>query len=189
MRWENVQASLKRYFIVGFLILIVFGSNFVFSNGNTKFAEGSGEGETLFNSNCISCHSIGGGNGIGPDLINAATNRDKEWLTQMIKDPKALIDSGDEIANQLVKEYGMVMPTIELSDTEIASIVTYLETISAQGTESTQDRASSAGASEDTNTEFTTFAFALFGFIGAMLLFVIIGIVWRGRLREIRKSL
>ena len=37
-------------------------------------------GEHLFRSRCISCHSIGKGDGIGPDLLDIPTIRDRDWL-------------------------------------------------------------------------------------------------------------
>ncbi len=180
-----MQARVKRYVIVTVFGLLVFGFSMVVSNGSIKFAEGGGEGEKLFQANCISCHSIGGGNGVGPDLKGVAKIRDKEWLNKMIRDPKALVDSGDQTVTKLVDEYGMVMPKVNLSDAEITAIVTYLETQSAQGTGASNDAQSPQGVSK----QLTASTFALYGFLGALILFAIMAVVGRGRLRGVRKNI
>lgn len=65
-----------------------------------------------FRQNCASCHTIGGGRLTGPDLAGVAGRRDRPWLTRYLIDPKAVIDSGDPYAKQLLDEAGgVVMPT------------------------------------------------------------------------------
>jgi len=66
-----------------------------------------------FRSNCMSCHTIGGGRLTGPDLKNVVERKDRAWLTQFIQDPKSVIDAGDPYAQELVKAArGVVMPTL-----------------------------------------------------------------------------
>lgn len=66
-----------------------------------------------FRTNCMSCHTIGGGRLTGPDLKNVTQRRDKAWLTQFMVDPKAMIDGGDPYAVELVRAArGVVMPTL-----------------------------------------------------------------------------
>jgi mono/diheme cytochrome c family protein len=66
-----------------------------------------------FRTNCMSCHTIGGGRLTGPDLKNVTQRKDKAWLTQFMMDPKAMIDGGDPYATELVRAArGVVMPTL-----------------------------------------------------------------------------
>ncbi len=68
---------------------------------------------TFFKQNCTSCHTIGGGRLIGPDLKDVTTRKDRAWLIQFLQNPKAMIDSGDPYATKLQQEArGVVMPNI-----------------------------------------------------------------------------
>jgi cytochrome c2 len=66
-----------------------------------------------FKQNCSSCHTIGGGRLVGPDLKDVADRRERAWLTRFIVDPNGVIDSGDAIAAKLLEEArGVRMPPI-----------------------------------------------------------------------------
>lgn len=58
----------------------------------------------FFRQNCMSCHTIGGGRLTGPDLKGAHERADEAWLADFILDPKAVIDSGDPYAAELLRE-------------------------------------------------------------------------------------
>src|SRR5215470_6347734 len=67
----------------------------------------------FFKQNCTSCHTVGGGRLVGPDLKDVATRKDRQWLVQFLQSPKAMIDSGDPYAAKLQQEArGVVMPNI-----------------------------------------------------------------------------
>ena len=67
--------------------------------------------DEYFKQNCTSCHTIGGGRLVGPDLKNVESRRDRAWLTAFILDPQRVIDSGDAYATQILKEArGVAMP-------------------------------------------------------------------------------
>ena len=69
--------------------------------------------EDFFRQNCASCHTIGGGRLTGPDLKNVSERQDREWLVRFIKDPQAIINSGDPYALKLLEEARQVMmPTL-----------------------------------------------------------------------------
>lgn len=66
-----------------------------------------------FRQHCFSCHTIGGGNLTGPDLKDVTQRQDRDWLIRFIMDPRAVIDSGDPYAQDLLQQArGVVMPTI-----------------------------------------------------------------------------
>ncbi len=67
----------------------------------------------FFKQNCTGCHTIGGGRLVGPDLKGVTTQQTREWLLKFLRDPKAMIDSGDLIAKKLQEEaHGLIMPTL-----------------------------------------------------------------------------
>jgi len=66
-----------------------------------------------FRLNCTSCHTIGGGRLVGPDLLHVTERKDRAWLARFIADPKSVIDSGDAYALKLLDESrGVLMATV-----------------------------------------------------------------------------
>ncbi|MDP2731195.1 MAG: c-type cytochrome [Dehalococcoidales bacterium] len=106
---------------------------FMVTDGATRAAEADGQGQLIFEQKCQGCHSIGGGRMVGPDLKDVSSRRDRDWLISFITSPDTLIAQGDEIASQLVQEYGMEMPNMGLSKEEATAVLAYIETQSAAG--------------------------------------------------------
>jgi len=66
---------------------------------------------------CVSCHTIGGGPLIGPDLKGVEERKDRKWLTEFLMDPPAMIAGGDPYALKIQQESrGMVMPKVDGMD-------------------------------------------------------------------------
>ncbi|HSE50130.1 MAG TPA: cytochrome c [Terriglobales bacterium] len=64
-----------------------------------------------FKTNCMSCHTVGGGRLAGPDLKDVTQRRDKAWLVQWMQSPRAVLDSGDAYAQKMLQDSrGVVMP-------------------------------------------------------------------------------
>lgn len=90
-------------------------------------------GQTVFNQQCSSCHTIGGGKKVGPDLKGVTSQRPHDWLVSFIVDPQKVVSSGDPVATQLVSEYGgMVMPTLGISQSQAESLLAYIQQQSGQ---------------------------------------------------------
>lgn len=67
----------------------------------------------VFRKNCISCHTIGGGRLVGPDLKDVEQRKDRAWLESFIFNPKAKLDAGDPYVMKLKEEArGAIMPPI-----------------------------------------------------------------------------
>lgn len=93
----------------GFLACLIL---FFFGRFSTA-AVSQAEAEAYFRRNCMSCHTIGGGSLTGPDLKNVADRKEREWLARFIRNPKAVIESGDPYARQLFEDArGVMMPTL-----------------------------------------------------------------------------
>lgn len=94
------------------------------------FSAGAGaadeDGQAIFDQQCAGCHTIGGGKLTGPDLQGLADRREQAWVERFIREPDKVIASGDPIAKQLVKEYGLAMPNLGVSDTQLAALVAFL---------------------------------------------------------------
>lgn len=85
------------------------------------------EGEALFQQYCAGCHTIGGGDLAGPDLLGVAQKRDPEWLEHWLAEPDRMIADGDPIALQLLAQYNNIpMPNQNLSLQEIDALLAYL---------------------------------------------------------------
>ncbi|MBT4496319.1 MAG: cytochrome c [Gemmatimonadetes bacterium] len=59
---------------------------------------------TYFKQNCLSCHTIGGGRLLGPDLKNLHERQNREWLVDWLLDPEGVLKSGDPYAVKMQKE-------------------------------------------------------------------------------------
>lgn len=111
--------------------------------------QAGGPGETTFQTKCAACHTIGGGQLVGPDLQGVTERRDPAWLRQMIADPEKLFAAKDPIAQQLLAESNNVkMPALGLSDTEIDALVAFLAQGEAGGATTTAPAAPAAPAGD-----------------------------------------
>lgn len=93
-------------------------------------AQDSSEGEAIFTEKCVGCHTVGGGDLVGPDLLGVTTRRDKAWLTRWIKEPDKMLAEGDEAATRLLEQYNKIpMPNLALTDSEVAALIVYFESV------------------------------------------------------------
>ncbi len=77
---------------------------------------------------CMSCHSVGGGDDVGPDLKGMSKRREKKWLIRFIQESQSMIEEGDPIANELFNKYKKKkMPDQELSDDEVIELIAYID--------------------------------------------------------------
>jgi mono/diheme cytochrome c family protein len=93
----------------------------------------SADGETIFRNKCSRCHTIGGGDKKGPDLLGITELQDQQSLIDFIDNPRKVIASGDENANALVQKYNAIMPDVGLTQDQILAVLSYIETTSAAG--------------------------------------------------------
>ena len=69
----------------------------------TAYAQAPADpGGALFEQMCVACHTVGGGNRVGPDLAGVTRRRDEAWLERMIREPDRLVAEGDPINRQIV---------------------------------------------------------------------------------------
>ena len=67
------------------------------------------KGKLAFDSKCLVCHSIGGGDKLGPDLYGTTRRHDAAWLTRWLKEPELMLLS-DATAKALLDQWKLPMP-------------------------------------------------------------------------------
>jgi mono/diheme cytochrome c family protein len=112
-------------------------------------AQSPEEGQTIFQQKCASCHTVGGGKLVGPDLQGVTALRDRDWLIRWISDPNKMLAEGDPIANQLLQEFNnLPMPNMGLSETDVLAVLAYLESQAGEATPVPAGEATSVQAGE-----------------------------------------
>lgn len=91
-------------------------------------------GRILFTKTCASCHTVGRGDRIGPDLAGLLQRRDREWIERYLAAPERVRGAQDPVAADLSRRFGAVrMPNLGLSEGDIADILSFLANASAGG--------------------------------------------------------
>lgn len=86
------------------------------------------KGEIIFRSRCMSCHTIGEGDKLGPDLAGVAGSRPRDWLMRWIREPNVMLAEKDPIAVALAEKYRNIpMPNFGLNEQDATAIIEYLE--------------------------------------------------------------
>lgn len=86
----------------------------------------------LFVRKCASCHTVGKGDRVGPDLTGVHARRDRAWLARMIQTPSSLLNVDAE-ARKLLEQFGDVrMPDLGLEDAEVDALIALIERCSAE---------------------------------------------------------
>jgi protein SCO1/2 len=87
-----------------------------------------GKGEYLFSTRCAACHTIGRGDGLGPDLLNVTAMRERGWLARYIAEPDRMLAEGDRLATALFAKYQSVrMPNLGLDSEDVAALLAHIE--------------------------------------------------------------
>lgn len=89
--------------------------------------EGMDAGSYLFRTRCASCHTVGRGDALGPDLAGVTARRDPAWLRRFIKTPDRMRAERDPLALALFEQYKTVrMPNLRLGDGDVEALIDYL---------------------------------------------------------------
>lgn len=85
-------------------------------------------GEELYFSRCIDCHSLGEGDGLGPDLAGIAQRRPRAWLKRWLKEPDRMLKEGDPSLLALKARFNdVVMPNLKLDDADVSALLEFLD--------------------------------------------------------------
>jgi cytochrome c2 len=91
--------------------------------------EGEEAGRRLFQARgCHSCHTVGKGKLIGPDLQKVRLRRSEEWLSRWLADPAAMIRATPDLETWPDEYGGIIMPNQNLATSEIQALIAYMKT-------------------------------------------------------------
>lgn len=126
------QRSLWWRGIVAALSFLLVGAIWVFAVADaaaqTEGEEGVRQGEELFRRICASCHTIGRGVLVGPDLQGVTERRVDSWLKVHIQSPTIHHEQNDPISVANREKFGLRMPNLGLTDQQVEAVITYLQT-------------------------------------------------------------
>jgi mono/diheme cytochrome c family protein len=88
-------------------------------------AELAAAGAWYFQRNCVACHSVGGGDGVGPDLGGITERRTPVWIEAMIRRPDSMLVN-DSTARALLQRYQVPMLDRQLDGPRIRAIMEFL---------------------------------------------------------------
>ncbi|WP_306536212.1 cytochrome c [Geobacter sp.] len=88
-------------------------------------------GKDLFDKQCSGCHTVGGGDGGGPDLKGVTDRRSEEWLESIIIEPDKM--AKDQSRVDLIKKYGYEMPNLGISHDDALKIIAWLRSSGGGG--------------------------------------------------------
>lgn len=84
------------------------------------------EGARLFKAKgCTTCHTIGQGVKVGPDLQGLFSRREEAWVRRYIADPVTMVQE-DPVAGQLKAQFKIQMPRMMISAPEMEQLIAYL---------------------------------------------------------------
>lgn len=87
-----------------------------------------GDGQQLFRTRCASCHTIGGGDGLGPDLLMTTGKHTDAWMKRWLREPDKMIAEGDPyIKAQMAQFRGLAMPNLKLDENAIALLIAFMD--------------------------------------------------------------
>jgi len=105
-------------------LVVLFG---IFMCVVARQASAATDPATMFIRKCSSCHAVGQGVLVGPDLKGATDRHTRKWLTAWISSSESLIRSGDAAAIGLFKKFKQQrMPDQSLSPGELSALLDYL---------------------------------------------------------------
>lgn len=82
--------------------------------------------EVFVTRGCTSCHGVGSGTVIGPDLKGVGARRDADWLRHWLADPAATLRAYPSLRSWPAEYGNIVMPNQNLSSDDIEALVQYL---------------------------------------------------------------
>ena len=88
--------------------------------------------EELFGRKCASCHTIGKGARVGPDLKGAHTRRAPDWLKRFIRVPSEMLDVDADAQKLLRESNGVRMPDLGLTEEQAEAMVALVERCSSE---------------------------------------------------------
>lgn len=85
------------------------------------------QGAYIYRTRCRSCHTMGEGDRLGPDLRGVASARPHDWLSRWIREPDRMIAERDPTAMALMARYrNLPMPNLGLGEQDVTAVIEYM---------------------------------------------------------------
>ena len=85
-------------------------------------------GQDAFNTRCATCHTIGQGDKLGPDLLGVVSHRERAWLIRWIQEPDVMLKEQDPLAIALYNKFNNVpMPNMKLDRKTAVELIEYMQ--------------------------------------------------------------
>jgi mono/diheme cytochrome c family protein len=99
----------------------------------------AGQARETFQSMCSACHTVGGGQLVGPDLEGVSERRSEQWIIEFVQRSQELVRAGDPDAVAVFEEFNRIpMPDQPLSDNDIRGIIEYIAGTAPTGGEAVE---------------------------------------------------
>ena len=116
----------------------------------SQSASAQESGKQIFQQSCAACHSIGGGQLVGPDLAGVNDRRPEDWLLKFTKSSQTLVKSGDKTATALFEQFNKIpMPDQALSDEQIKKVLAHIKEAGGSPAAGKETAASPAQAAKE----------------------------------------
>ena len=114
-----------------FMLPLILGAALAFIAGTfsvvSAMPPNQTDGEALFTAKgCNACHTIGGGDLVGPDLAGVTERRTEEWLTKWLTAPDQMLTSDPDAQAMLAQYNNVPMPNLGLTPDEVAALIAYM---------------------------------------------------------------
>ncbi|AHM62705.1 respiratory nitrate reductase, cytochrome c [Flammeovirgaceae bacterium 311] len=130
---------------------IVFSVFMLMLLGSGVYAQ-SRSGKEIFSANCQTCHSIGKGDVLGPDLAGVTERRDTDWIKNFITNSQKMVAAGDEQAVKVFNEYNKIpMPPHNFKDEELNNLISYLDEAGQEASAPAEQAAAPAETTDSGN--------------------------------------
>lgn len=103
------------------------------------------DGAKYFKANCKSCHTIGGGDTVGPDLAGLSKRRKVKWIVKFVNYPDGMINGDEEevssdpqknytkpdaMAKKVYEAYKpTIMPEVAMTKPQVEGLLKYIDSL------------------------------------------------------------
>jgi mono/diheme cytochrome c family protein len=88
-------------------------------------AELAKQGAEVFAAKCASCHSVGRGQVVGPDLQGLTARVEPDWARAFMQDPAPMLER-DPHAKEMLAKYLVKMPNLQLTPAQLDALTEFL---------------------------------------------------------------
>src|SRR5262245_5533557 len=128
MRKNSVEVALLGSVLALFVLAVAAAVCTAHAADAAKSADPeAAKGKLAFEAKCTVCHTVGGGDKVGPDLRGVTKRRADTWLTQWLTDTEKMQKS-DPTGKALLAKYKTPMPNPGLTKDEVRQILKFLST-------------------------------------------------------------